>query len=166
MFNGVFEALGRPDLADRSLLINLHPIKPDKRKTEASLWAEFDQFLLRIMGALLDLTCKAMATMPSIDLKELPRMADSPVPAHAVEEHVPWDRGTVANAMNESREEASRAVPDPELVPGLFACEGHCVAVEKVAQGDSFRVALDCGRFGLSLKQRAAGAQEASREAC
>lgn len=112
MLNGIFDALGRPDLADRSLLINLHPIEPDKRKTEASLWAEFNQFRPRIMGALLDLTCKAMATMPSIDLKELPRMADFAVLAHAVEEHVPWDRGTVANAMNESREEASRAVLD------------------------------------------------------
>ena len=76
--NGIAEFVDRPDLAERSIFINLLPISDDVRKTEEEFFAEFDAAHSKILGAIFDLLSagfRRIAEVRSRGLK-LPRMAD------------------------------------------------------------------------------------------
>lgn len=65
-----------PDLLDRCLLLPLDRIPPTRRKLEADLWRDFNAARPAILGGLLDALARAMAVYPTLELSELPRMAD------------------------------------------------------------------------------------------
>ncbi len=65
-----------PDLLDRTLLIGLDRIPPERRKREADLWRDFEEARPAILGGLLDALSAAMRIYPTLDVPELPRMAD------------------------------------------------------------------------------------------
>ena len=54
ILNGIEDVVIRPDLADRSIFLNLQNIADDKRKAEKQFWSEFEAAHPRILGALLD----------------------------------------------------------------------------------------------------------------
>lgn len=66
----------RGDLADRVLTVDLERIDPTRRRGEVDLAAEWEQDRPELLAALLDLLVEVLAVLPSIDLAELPRMAD------------------------------------------------------------------------------------------
>ncbi len=72
LLTGIDVGVIRPDLAERLLPLRLE--RPRVRRTEAELWAEFEEALPVILGSLLDLTVQVRATQADIptDL----RMAD------------------------------------------------------------------------------------------
>ncbi|MFC9822094.1 ATP-binding protein [Streptomyces erythrochromogenes] len=72
LLTGIDVGVIRPDLAERLLPLRLE--RPSVRRTEAELWAEFEDVLPVILGSLLDLTAKVRAVQAEIptDL----RMAD------------------------------------------------------------------------------------------
>ncbi|MFJ8298662.1 ATP-binding protein [Streptomyces sp. NPDC094447] len=72
LLTGIDVGVLRPDLAERLLPLRLE--RPKVRRTEAELWAEFEEALPIILGSLLDLTVTVRATQADIptDL----RMAD------------------------------------------------------------------------------------------
>ncbi|MFE0654762.1 ATP-binding protein, partial [Streptomyces sp. NPDC059534] len=72
LLTGIDVGVIRPDLAERLLPLRLE--RPQVRRTEAELWAEFEEALPVILGSLLDLTVTVRATQADIptDL----RMAD------------------------------------------------------------------------------------------
>ncbi|MFJ9576052.1 ATP-binding protein [Streptomyces sp. NPDC101191] len=72
LLTGIDVGVIRPDLAERLLPLRLE--RPLIRRTEAELWAEFEEILPIILGSLLDLTVKVRAAQAQIptDL----RMAD------------------------------------------------------------------------------------------
>ncbi|CAL9511403.1 ATP-binding protein [Streptomyces sp. enrichment culture] len=72
LLTGIDVGVIRPDLAERLLPLRLE--RPKVRRTEAELWAEYEEALPVILGSLLDLTVKVRAAQADIpaDL----RMAD------------------------------------------------------------------------------------------
>jgi hypothetical protein len=74
MLNGIDDLASRPDLAERSLLVELLPIK--HRRTEAELRRMHEKHEGRIFGAVLEGLRLAMRDAKSIDIGEKPRMAD------------------------------------------------------------------------------------------
>jgi len=64
----------RGDLADRLVIVDLETI--DKRRTEHEIRARFEEIRPRLLGAFCELVSKTLATLPSVTLDELPRMAD------------------------------------------------------------------------------------------
>lgn len=74
--NSINIAAQRPDLLDRCLLVGLKNIPKEKRKTEETLWQEFNNVKSKILGGLLDTLSKAIQIYPTIKLDELHRMAD------------------------------------------------------------------------------------------
>ncbi|MER7412582.1 ATP-binding protein [Streptomyces cacaoi] len=72
LLTGIDVGVVRPDLAERLLPLRLE--RPKVRRTEAELWAEFEEALPVILGSLLDLTVQVRAAQADIptDL----RMAD------------------------------------------------------------------------------------------
>lgn len=74
--NGINVAATRPDLLDRSILIALERIAPNKRQTEEALQAAFESARPHILGAIFDVLSHAMRLQPQVHLSTLPRMAD------------------------------------------------------------------------------------------
>ncbi|MFD7294775.1 ATP-binding protein [Streptomyces sp. NPDC059897] len=72
LMTGIDVGVIRPDLAERLLPLRLE--RPTVRRTEAELWAEYEEILPVVLGSLLDLTVKVRAAQAEIptDL----RMAD------------------------------------------------------------------------------------------
>ena len=50
LLNGIEDVIGRPDLADRAIVLTLPPISDAQRRPEAELWAEFEQARPSILG--------------------------------------------------------------------------------------------------------------------
>ena len=74
--NGINIVATRPDLLDRSIILQLERIPKEERKDEATLWHEFDEDLPVIVGSLMDAVACAKKMLPEINLDKLPRMAD------------------------------------------------------------------------------------------
>jgi primase-polymerase (primpol)-like protein len=74
--NGINLVSTRPDLLDRSLLLELERIEEKDRKTEKELMDDFEKDLPIILGGIFDILKETLKIKPEVKLKELPRMAD------------------------------------------------------------------------------------------
>lgn len=92
--NGINLVGTRPDLLERSLLIELDRIADIDRKQEKELLNDFENDLPLILGGVLDALVKALQIKPSIRLNATPRMADFAV----------WGCA-IAEALGHSKEE-------------------------------------------------------------
>ncbi len=64
------------DLAERMIPVELDPIPPRNRRTDAEIQAAFHHTAPTALAGLLDLTAAVLEALPTIRLDELPRMAD------------------------------------------------------------------------------------------
>jgi len=76
LLNGIPALTDAADLADRTVVINLASIPPDRRRTEAEFWLEFESVRPRIIGALLEGAQRALADIDRIQIERPGRMAD------------------------------------------------------------------------------------------
>ena len=76
LMNGIPALTEVGDFGDRALVVNLAPIPPDCRQTEADIWREFECDWARILGALLDGASRALRDIGTVALDESGRMAD------------------------------------------------------------------------------------------
>jgi hypothetical protein len=111
---GVNNAITRPDLADRTIVLTMRFIPPEKRRTEAAFRAELKQNAPKIMGALLDLVVLALRNLPAIKAPVLPRMADFYKIGLACEAGF-TEPGSFATAFKASADEAAHAAVDEQL---------------------------------------------------
>lgn len=74
--NGINLASEEADLLDRSLEISLTRISKEERRSESELWNNFRQDQPKITGAILKILQKTILVKESVEVKELPRMAD------------------------------------------------------------------------------------------
>ena len=74
MLNGIVEVVIAGDLQDRSIVLTLPRI--NEYASEDDLWDEFERVRPRILGALLDVVAHAMTNERTVEIAELPRMAD------------------------------------------------------------------------------------------
>jgi len=84
--NGINNAVQRPDLLDRSILIELERITEANRKEAAELQTAFEADKPAILGGIFDTLVKAMNIFPTVKLNHLPRMADFTRWAYAIAE--------------------------------------------------------------------------------
>jgi hypothetical protein len=76
VLNGISIPATRPDLLDRSILLNLGHIDKTDRRLEKEMTEEFEAHRPRILGEMFDLLSRAMQTYDSTVLNGAPRMAD------------------------------------------------------------------------------------------
>lgn len=74
--NGINNVATRPDLLDRSILIELKGIPEKERRSLAELYEEFENDCPFILGGIFNILSKAMAILPNVKLNSLTRMAD------------------------------------------------------------------------------------------
>ena len=84
MFNGINIAFSESDILDRSIPIELCEIKPEHRRTENEILEQFDKLKPRILKQILDILAKAITIKKGVNVKNLPRMADSAIWGEAI----------------------------------------------------------------------------------
>jgi hypothetical protein len=104
MLNGIADVATRPDLLDRSIVLNLPVITDSQRRDEEELQRSFLAAQPALLGALLDQVSGALKNLGSVHLKAKPRMADFSRFAIAAEIGSGTPSGTFLNAylMNRS----------------------------------------------------------------
>jgi hypothetical protein len=115
ILNGIEDFVARPDLADRTVFINLTPIADRGRRAEAELHAAFEAKRPAILGALLDTMAHGLRTLPDIQLDALPRMADFAKWATACEGAI-FTRGSFEEAYRGNRNAAVADVIEADMV--------------------------------------------------
>lgn len=84
--NGINDVATRPDLLERSLIVEFSRISEKDRKREKDIWSEFDEDLPSILGGIFDVLVKALNIYPTVQIESLPRMADFAVWGCAIAE--------------------------------------------------------------------------------
>ncbi|WP_422927513.1 hypothetical protein [Singulisphaera sp. PoT] len=74
--NGIRPPTNRPDLLDRSLIIELERLTHDRRRYPGRLEAEFREASPRLFGGLLNAPSRTLSLLPSVPEDGLSRMAD------------------------------------------------------------------------------------------
>lgn len=98
VLNGIAELVDRPDLLDRSLVVNLQAISEKDRMVESVFNAEFEKARPKLLGAVLDVVVAGLAKVDSVELERVPRMADFARWGVAIEESLGHKKGTFMSA--------------------------------------------------------------------
>lgn len=78
------------DLAERLLLIELHPLADGQRRTDAELTAAYADAQSSVFASLLDLTAAVLKRLPDARPESMPRMADFACVLQAVDDVKGW----------------------------------------------------------------------------
>jgi hypothetical protein len=114
ILNGIDHLPDRPDLAERTITLNLPPI--EARISEKQLYLSLDAALPGILGALLDAISVAIRRLAAVKLAILPRMADSAIWSVAAEPGLGLELGAFMAAYGGNRAEAVTATLESDPV--------------------------------------------------
>jgi hypothetical protein len=114
IINGINELATRADLLDRSSPITLPVIREEKRRAVSELRDAFRVSQPGILGGLLDAMSGAMKYLPTVDLVQLPRMADFAKRAAAAEKALSWPKGSFMAAYLGNRAGANEMITGRE----------------------------------------------------
>lgn len=107
VLNGISDFLSRPDLVDRSIILNLSALSETDYWDERTARVRFGQSHTEILGGLLDLVAGVLREVDQVEGYELPRMADFGITVLALE-RVDGVRPTeYLNLYKSNREEAA-----------------------------------------------------------
>jgi hypothetical protein len=93
LLNGICINISRHDFLDRTINCKLERISSSQRRTEAQLLAALDEAHPRILGALCTATAEALKNKHSVEIEDVPRMADFAFWVTAAEPALPWENG-------------------------------------------------------------------------
>lgn len=127
ILNGIDDLVTKPDLASRSVIIQLPVIKPGQRRDSETLQKEYAEARPSILAGLLAALKTALERHPDVFLKEAPRLADFARFATASEPAFGFDDGVVVKALMNSQTDAQRNALelDPVAVRILEHFKGH-----------------------------------------
>jgi hypothetical protein len=95
------------DLADRKIAPQLPVISEKKRQREVTISAAAARVRPTVLGALLDTVAGGLRALPSVQLDQMPRMADFATWVVACEPSLGWAAGTFMQAYDRDRRESA-----------------------------------------------------------
>jgi hypothetical protein len=113
--NGINVVSSKPDLLERSILIELERISEEKRRTEAEIFSEFEILKPQILGAIFNVVSKAVLIEPSVKLNNFPRMADFCKWGCAIAEAIGYERDVFLGAYFENIKNQNNEVINDNL---------------------------------------------------
>lgn len=116
ILNGITDVVTRGDLLDRSILVELPPITPDKRRPESELKEAFEAARPRVLSGLLSVVSAVMEHEPGVELPELPRMADFAIRGVALERALGWPPGSFMQAYEAAISAAHDLARDASVI--------------------------------------------------
>lgn len=106
ILNGIENLAERPDLLDRSIIIELDVIEEANRKTNEEIWTHFNKIHAEVLGALCNISSEALKEYEYVVMHEKPRMADFAKWVTAAESSLNWEQGSFLRIYNENRKTA------------------------------------------------------------
>ncbi|CAN5619076.1 ATP-binding protein [soil metagenome] len=103
ILNGIGGIITRPDLMDRSIVVDLAAIPDDKRRPEDEFYASLKAAQPKLLGALLRAVSGAFAREERVVIKRLPRMADAARWITAAEGVLRWPERSFLAAYSSNR---------------------------------------------------------------
>ncbi len=116
LLNGIDSIATRGDLQERSIILNLPAIAPDKRRAEREFWTAFEEARPRILGALLEAASAALRNRDRVELDKSPRMADATRWVTAGEGALGWEEGSFAAAFLANQDRVVETALETNLV--------------------------------------------------
>ncbi len=121
LMNGIPGLASRPDLGDRSIVIELPTIPENQRRTSREVKRIFEEARPGVLGALLDAVSAALRNIDKVEMKEAPRMADFAEWITAAESGLGWEPNSFVPIFKENRDNAIRlSVEDDPLVQAII----------------------------------------------
>ncbi len=99
IINGIGNYANRPDLQERSIVMNLSSINPEDRKTERELRRELDKMHAGVLGYLFNCVCHALANIDEVEPPRNFRMADAAHWLLAAEGATGFPEGAILDAL-------------------------------------------------------------------
>jgi energy-coupling factor transporter ATP-binding protein EcfA2 len=123
VINGINLVVGKPDLMERSLLVELDRISDDgiNRREEQELYAELAKDKPSIMGGIFDTVSKALLIKPTIRLSKKPRMADFANWGCAIAEALGYEQQAFVAAYTNNRKSQNEEVIESNLLATVLA---------------------------------------------
>jgi hypothetical protein len=146
LLNGINVAAQRGDLLDRSTLIGLTAMAPEKRRTEEELIGAFENDLPKILAGFLNVLSKALKLYPTVKLEGYQRLADFNRYGTAIAIALGRTKEEFVNAyadkVKAQNEEALNA--DPAALALLKFCENEVkgkslVSIQGSAEADCWK---------------------------
>jgi len=106
VITGIECAASRPDLLDRSYIVEAPAISDDERLDIRQVQRDFERDRPQLLGLLLDGVASGLSTHASIEMRSLPRMADAARMAIAAEPGLRLTPGSMSIAIERSRDDA------------------------------------------------------------
>jgi hypothetical protein len=120
ILSGIDEFVRKGDLADRGLFLHLPPILPGKRRAEDEFWGKFQELRPKILAGLLDAIVGGLRELPSVQLADLPRMADFALFGEAVGRGLGWAPATFLAAYLENRQQATLSTIEDSILANML----------------------------------------------
>jgi hypothetical protein len=120
MLVGIDDFVLRGDLRDRAVFLHLTAIPKTGRRLERKIWKAFRADQPRILGGLLDAIVGGLHALPSVDLEELPRMADFAEWGEATSRGLGWGTDTFMTTYDTNRKEATELLLDDSTVANVL----------------------------------------------
>ena len=148
--NGISLLVSKPDLMDRTILLNLDRIDSSKTIEEEKLWTNFEADKPEILGGIFDVLVKAKSIYPTVNLAWLPRMADFAKWGYAVTEAMGRDGQEFIEAYKSNIDRQNEMVVEKStlaqavisLMDGKSSWEGTIKnayeALKKIASTDNW----------------------------
>lgn len=93
ILNGIVPLVQRPDLLERTIVVELPRIEPSRRMPERAFERELARIAPGVLGALLDAVVVALQRIDSVEVPLLPRMADFTLWVEAAAPSLGWKGG-------------------------------------------------------------------------
>ncbi|MDP3697159.1 MAG: bifunctional DNA primase/polymerase [Candidatus Taylorbacteria bacterium] len=108
--NGINLVAEKPDLLERSILLELDRVPKEERRQEKELFEEFEHERPKILGGIFDVLVKALQIKDSIHLPCLPRMADFAAWGCAIAEAMGYSKKEFLDAYSANIENQNKEV--------------------------------------------------------
>lgn len=113
ILNGIVPVVSRPDLLERTIVVELPRINSTHRIAERRFTGELAPLLPGVFGALLDAVVVALQRLDTVQLPHLPRMADFTLWVEAAAPALGWEPGAFVAAYK-----ANTATKEEQLLEG------------------------------------------------
>jgi hypothetical protein len=114
ILNGIPDLVGRPDLASRSIALQLRRFEAGERKTEQQLKLAFEADKPKILGALCDGLSAGLRNLETTNLTDPPRMADFARWVEACASGIGWEPGQFLDAYSKNQQDISETAIEAE----------------------------------------------------
>ncbi len=108
IINGICSLPDRPDLLERSIILEL-PTITSNRQCHQEIMEAFEKELPLILGAFYTILSRAIQIRPSIQLENPPRMADFAYFVAAAEKAMNWVKGSILKCLENNQQDLAES---------------------------------------------------------